>query len=58
MNTAQNTYKTFITKSRAGHYTVTIYQMYDTRKQFVFSQKLISNIFAAKEVANEFLSAN
>jgi hypothetical protein len=51
-------YKTFITKSRAGHYAVTIYQMYGTRKQVVFSQKLISTIFLAREVANEFLASN
>ena len=53
-----NTYKTYITKSKAGHYTVTIYRMYGARKQCVFSQKLINNVLNARNIANEFISTN
>jgi hypothetical protein len=52
------TYKSFITKSKAGHYTVTIYQLYGERKQCVFSQKLINNVLAARSIINAFVFAN
>ena len=58
MTNANNTFKTFITKSKAGHYTVTIYQMYGTKKQCVFVQRLINNIVSARHVASEFVGAN
>jgi len=53
-----NTFKTYITKSKAGHYTVTIYRMYDERKHLVFSQNLINNVVNARSIANEFISTH
>jgi sRNA-binding regulator protein Hfq len=45
--------KTYITKSKAGHYTVTIK---DTRKIVLFHKRYISTIVLAREIANNFLA--
>jgi hypothetical protein len=45
--------KTYITKSKAGHYTVTIK---DERKIVLFHQRHISTIVLAREIANNFLA--
>ena len=45
--------KTYITKSKAGHYTVTIK---DARKIVLFHQRYISTIVLAREIANNFKS--
>ena len=46
--------KTYITKSRAGHYTVTIHK----DGWPVFTQRLISNIETARRIAADFIAAN
>lgn len=44
--------KTYITLSKAGHYTVTIY---DNQRREVFKQRLISNLATARLIAKTFI---
>jgi protoporphyrinogen oxidase len=46
--------KTYITKSRAGHYTVTIHK----DGWPVFTKRHIDNIQTARAIAAEFIAAN
>jgi hypothetical protein len=47
-------YRTYITLSKAGHYTVTIHK----NKWPVFTKRHIDNIQTARAVAAEFIAAN
>jgi len=55
--TETETLKTYITYSRAGHYTVSIFkiEMYENRKMKtrVFKRNMISNLYTAQVVAAE-----
>ena len=44
-------YRTTITKSRAGHYTVSIREADTYYKKCVFLENLIDNIWSAQEIA-------
>lgn len=46
--------KTYITLSRAGHYTVSIH---NAQRQCIFTKRLISNLDAARHVAAEFIKS-
>lgn len=45
-------FKTYITLSRAGHYTVSIH---NAQRQCIFTKRLISNLDAARYIAAEFI---
>lgn len=47
-------YRTYITLSKAGHYTVTIHK----NRQPVFTKRLINNIETARQIAADFIAAN
>lgn len=47
-------FKTYITKSRAGHYTVTIH---DENRWPVFTKRYIGNIETARQIAADFIAA-
>lgn len=49
-------FRTYITKSRAGHYSVTIYELTDTGKRWVFSQNLIDTLHIARWHAGQFFA--
>ena len=47
-------FKTYITLSRAGHYTVSIH---NAQPQCIFTKRLISNLATARHIAAEFIKA-
>ncbi len=49
-------YRTSITKSRAGHYTVSIREADTCYKRCVFLQNLIADIWHAQEIAKRELA--
>lgn len=46
--------KTYITLSRAGHYTVSIH---NAQRQCIFTKRLISNLDTARHIAAEFIKS-